>query len=436
MSMRAAQERTDRIGLHRSADSRERLMRAVPTGRNVYDEAIDRQRRLLQTYEACVVCFSGGKDSTCILETAIIAAELEGLLPVDVVFLDDEAMPPQVVEYAERTRLRPEVKMRWYAFPIEANNAANRHAPAWYPWAPEDEALWIRPKPEWALGAPSTIPTEPGARVHFPSAINACVIEPYGQRRIVAAISGLRSDENPQRRKVNERPGPEAWIAQSPSTPNVHQAKPIHDWSTPDVWTAIAKGGWDYCTLYDVLTRAGVGPRNQRVGSILAGESIPFVWWHRVAADVEFWNRCEARIPGARTAMLYGNTEAFGGGAGLARGKPAGMTFSEFVAHFLDGLESPVARRREAQHIAWCIKMHTKTTSDPILPGARHPKTFIRWADLVRFAVKTDPVNRWFAYLGRMSARLRRGDTELEAKLQRAYDKELAEWQGKLHELV
>lgn len=92
------------------------------------------------------------------------------MLPVPVIFLDDEAMPPQVVDYALRVRERPEVDFRWYAFPIEANNAANRHRPTWYPWAPEDVDRWIRPRPDFALPAPPTIPTEPGARVHFPSA--------------------------------------------------------------------------------------------------------------------------------------------------------------------------------------------------------------------------------------------------------------------------
>src|SRR5215204_2221241 len=120
MSSRAGLERTDKIGLRRTNDH---MMRAVKTGRDVFDEAVDRARRVLQTYEHYAVCFSGGKDSTCVLETTILAAEHEGMLPVPTIFLDDEAMPPQVVDYALRVRTRSEVDFRWYAFPIESNNA-------------------------------------------------------------------------------------------------------------------------------------------------------------------------------------------------------------------------------------------------------------------------------------------------------------------------
>jgi predicted phosphoadenosine phosphosulfate sulfurtransferase len=54
-----------------------------------------------------VVSFSGGKDSTAVLNTALVVAKELGRLPLDVVFFDEEAIHPPTIEYVERVRQAP-----------------------------------------------------------------------------------------------------------------------------------------------------------------------------------------------------------------------------------------------------------------------------------------------------------------------------------------
>ena len=43
---------------------------------------------------------------------------------------------------------------------------------------------------------------------------------------------------------------------------------PIIDWSVDDIWRYIAQRGLDYCPVYDVMDRIGVGRRRARVGPL------------------------------------------------------------------------------------------------------------------------------------------------------------------------
>jgi len=73
---------------------------------NVMEMAIERMEALYRDGHRVVVSFSGGKDSTCVLEVCLIAARRTGRLPVDVMMQDEEVGFPGVFEFAERTAQR------------------------------------------------------------------------------------------------------------------------------------------------------------------------------------------------------------------------------------------------------------------------------------------------------------------------------------------
>lgn len=58
---------------------------------SVYDAALDRIRYLFDEFPNVIVGFSGGKDSTVVLELALIVAREKNRLPLDVLFIDQEA---------------------------------------------------------------------------------------------------------------------------------------------------------------------------------------------------------------------------------------------------------------------------------------------------------------------------------------------------------
>ena len=55
------------------------------------DAGLERIGRLFDEFDRVTINMSGGKDSTVILNLALMVAEQKGKLPVDVMFLDQEA---------------------------------------------------------------------------------------------------------------------------------------------------------------------------------------------------------------------------------------------------------------------------------------------------------------------------------------------------------
>ena len=109
---------------------------------SVYELALDRIRRLYAWHDTIIVSFSGGKDSTVVLNlTAQVAAEL-GRLPVRVVSFDEEAIAYETEDYMRRCAQRPDLAFEWYCVPMKHRNACSNEESWWYPWHPNDRDKW------------------------------------------------------------------------------------------------------------------------------------------------------------------------------------------------------------------------------------------------------------------------------------------------------
>ena len=95
-------------------------------GENVWDLALDRARTAFDIFDHCFVAFSGGKDSTAVLEVAMKAAEEMGKLPLRVVFWDEEAIPYETEDYVRRRATDERTTMEWYCLPVHHRNACSR----------------------------------------------------------------------------------------------------------------------------------------------------------------------------------------------------------------------------------------------------------------------------------------------------------------------
>ncbi|MEM5373183.1 phage portal protein [Paraburkholderia azotifigens] len=65
-------------------------------GKSVYDAALDRMRLLYARFDRIVVSFSGGKDSTVVLQLALQVARETGRLPLEAHFYDEECISPDI----------------------------------------------------------------------------------------------------------------------------------------------------------------------------------------------------------------------------------------------------------------------------------------------------------------------------------------------------
>lgn len=68
---------------------------------DVYTTSLERINHLYDRFDRVAVSFSGGKDSTVCLQLALEVAKARNRLPLEVVFFDEEAMPPETIDYVE-----------------------------------------------------------------------------------------------------------------------------------------------------------------------------------------------------------------------------------------------------------------------------------------------------------------------------------------------
>ena len=323
---------------------------------------------LYENYDHVTVGFSGGKDSTTCLNLAIEAARKTGRLPVDAFSFDEEAIPPETVEYLERIANNPDVNLKWYCVPIKHRNACSDEQPYWYPWAPEDEHKWVRPLPATA------ITDFPGfRRTDIQDLLTAMYPPSMGT---VANVLGIRTQESMTRyRSIASKRGDFAWIASREG--HIVKMNPIYDWKTEDVWRAPHVLGWDYNRAYDLMEKAGVPRSMQRCSPAFGEQPIRRLYTYKICWP-ELWAKMCDRLPGVATAARYANTELYGVGV-----KTEDLTghdsWRDYIEARLDELPDE-SRQEVAEAIDRLIKTHRRyADNDPIPDSAPHPISGFSW---------------------------------------------------------
>lgn len=355
--------------------------RKQEVARSVYEMTMERVNVLYDRYDKVVVMFSGGKDSTVCLQTTLEVARARGRLPLEVIFWDEEAIPPETIDYVARVAAWPEIKMRWLCMPVKHRNGCSKQSPYWYPWAPEDQAKWCRELP------PSAITDIPGwNRPTIPEANGFLHRRDEGQ---VAAVTGIRAGESLRRYHVVTQRSHDNWITVDGSCNYVYQAKPIYDWTTEDVWTAPRNLGWDFNGTYTTMERAGIPRSVQRVAPPYGEEPLQRLWMYAVCWP-ELWEKMCRRVPGAATAGRYSRSPLYSFNTKF-RSPPPGMTWEEAIRHQLmrwpEDYRKQVARRIQSE-----IAKHNRETRGAVIPDVTDEG--LSWSFLYMLAVRGDLKNR------------------------------------------
>ena len=324
-------------------------------------------------FDTVAVSFSGGKDSTAVLNTALQMATDKKRLPLEVFTFDEEAIPPETVEYMSRVAERDDVSFSWFCVPLEHRNACSVDSPYWYCWAPEDEPIWCRELPATAVTAMPRR-TRGGIPDYIPHLFRA-------DRGTVANVMGIRTDESMTRyRHIATKAGNTAFVmppqARSKHISNVY---PIYDWSVDDVWLAPDRMGWDYNRAYDVMSLAGISLSQQRCCPPFGEQPLRGLWIFK-SCWPELWAKMVYRVPGAATAARYANTDLYGCGV-ADDDKPEGMSWREITMQAMSKLEAS-SRKEVAEAIASCISIHRKRSDEPMPDDEPDPKSGFCWKTL------------------------------------------------------
>lgn len=263
------------------------------TGLNVFEQSIERVVQQFEQGHKLVCAFSGGKDSTCVLEVCLIAAQLTDSLPLSVVLRDEEIMYPGTYEYALRVAQRDDVDFHWLAMQQPVENVFNRQQPFYWAFDPElDPEQWVREPPDFTTWLPEENSI---TRMVVPERFDV----PEGKELI--SVMGLRGAESRARLcSVYSADG----ALTKPNKFGVRNLRPIYDWQDGDVWKAISDQQWDYNSCYDIFARMGIPKTKLRVAPPLMKPDNKLAI--AAAAWPRWFDRVAKRCPGARQGAQFG----------------------------------------------------------------------------------------------------------------------------------
>jgi predicted phosphoadenosine phosphosulfate sulfurtransferase len=349
---------------------------------NVWEEALIRMRYLYESFDKVVVSFSGGKDSTAVLNLAIEVAKEKNKLPVKAVFFDEEAIHPPTIEYVERMRKNPNVDLEWYCLEFQHRNACSNDEPFWYTWDKDKEDLWVR-----------EMPKNKNVITEHPKFKKGMSFQDFGTHLYdrkdgrVAMVTGIRTQESLRRYRIIASKKNDAYInGRSEGKTNQYRCFPIYDWSSEDVWLAVNKFGWDYNHTYDVFNKTKMYGKflGQRVCPPYGEEPLRGLWIYAQCFP-EMWHKMLDRVQGVATAWRYANTELYGS----SKGKPENITYKQYTDVILDSYEEN-AKNDVKRTINSYIKGHQRITNMPIEDTVSHPISGLSWRALSIIAKKGD----------------------------------------------
>ena len=347
--------------------------------KDVYSAGLERIRYLYKRFDHVVVSFSGGKDSTAVLNLTIEVARELGRLPVKAIFVDEECIHPPTIEYVERVRHHPDVDLEWYCLPVKHRNACSNEQPYWYCWNPDEKHLWVRELPECGITEHPQFSFGDSFQDWMPR------IFP-NEMGTVCVMTGIRTQESLRRYRVIAGKKNDHFVNSKAEYRNSYRAFPIYDWSSEDVWQLVHDKGYDYNQTYDVFNKTSLYNKllTQRVCPPFGEEPLRGLWVYAECWP-EMWHKMLVRVKGVGTAWRYANTALYSNWE-----KPDNMTWEQYTLMVIDSYSEVEYRDVIRENINSLIKLHASKTDDPVLDSDPHPISGCSWKFLAKIAIKGD----------------------------------------------
>jgi predicted phosphoadenosine phosphosulfate sulfurtransferase len=262
--------------------------------KNVLEAALERIRWLYDEFEEVIVSTSGGKDSTVCFNLALQVAREKNRLPVNLLFIDQEAEWQATIDYQKSLMYRDDVKPYWMQIHMKMFNSANFHEGFRELWKPGEKC--IREKDSISIKE-NTYGTE-----RFADLFNKIILKEFSGKK-ACYIGGVRCEESPARRAGLTQSAVykgETWGKILSSKEQKYTFYPIYDWSYRDIWAYIAKNNIPYNKIYDVMYCHGTKTQRMRVSNLHHETAISSL----ITAseyEPETWNNVQEAVVGSNS---------------------------------------------------------------------------------------------------------------------------------------
>jgi len=263
--------------------------------KNVLDAALDRIRFLYDEFDEVIVTSSGGKDSTVCFHLAMQVAREKNRLPLNLMFIDQEAEWQNTIDYQRTLFYREDVKPYWLQIPMKMFNSANMEEGYRDLWKPGNK--WMREKEPIAIKE-NTYGTE-----YFYNIFDSFIRKEF-KGKSACYIGGVRCEESPDRRlglTCKAKYKGETWGKNVSVKEKKYTFYPLYDWSYKDIWAFIARNKIPYNKIYDIQYSYGINERRSMRVSNLHHENAIGDLIRASEFEHETWNKLQEVIKGANS---------------------------------------------------------------------------------------------------------------------------------------
>jgi len=319
-------------------------MAKVYMEKDVLEAAIERLEIMFNSSDNVYFSFSGGKDSSVMVQLAnIVAKRLNKKF--DVLFIDLEAQYTMTIEHVYELKELSQIRDFYHiALPIALRNAVSVLQPKWICWEEESKHLWVRSLPSDSINM-KNCPFEwfkPGMEFEDFIIEFARWYQEKCKGTVMCGI-GIRADESLNRFRTvaldiqKYRYNGYNWTTKL-RTQNkyieVYNAYPLYDWTVEDIWGAISKLDLKFNYVYELMYKNGLGINEQRLCQPYGDDQKNGLNQFK-SIEYETWGKVLNRVNGVNFGNIYCKTTALGH---IKSCKPEFMSWQQYTVFLLESI--------------------------------------------------------------------------------------------------